>query len=184
MAAIQEPSTVDEFRRVAHAFLAGSRLEEGSTAFVVASTVGLRRIQGIYPSVDAAQSAAGDEVDARLGWTREEEHNRVIYPVRVPRSAFPNWVIVMEHPSWTDPVCVAPAPRFRPGTRTFDQIRSAEVRVTWNDDTTTTYELSPDTDAVFITRGAAEMFAYPHYAATFGHAYAEALRDQLMKYIP
>ena len=61
-----------------------------------------------------------------------------------------------------------------------DQITAMELHI-HTGDREFVYDVRKETDAIFITRGAAEMFLYPHYAAVFGHEYVERARQLLVQ---
>ena len=63
---VTTPTTIAEFRRLANAFLTGSRFPAGTTVYVVASTAGTRPIQAI---VNASSDTAYDDVQAALAVT-------------------------------------------------------------------------------------------------------------------
>lgn len=177
MATYKEPESVQEYLRLAHAFLAGSRFPPGRTVFVVAANVApLRRVQGIYATADEAETVADGPVDLRLGWSQAERDNRVIYQMVVPDLGYTNDVVMIEHPSWTEWSRCDLLDGARPR---FDQITEMELRIT-SGTRTTRYAVSRDADAIFITRGAVELFLSPHHTAVFGRTYAEAARESML----
>ena len=184
MATHKTPESVHEYLRIAHAFMAGSRFAPGSTVFVVASTQApLYRVQGVFANVSEADAAADGPVPGpHSPWSREEAASRVVYEVAVPRLWFTNEVDMIEHPSWTEwPCCEARFAIRSPNDRPrFDQITAMELHI-HTGDREFVYDVRKETDAIFITRGAAEMFLYPHYAAVFGHEYVERARQLLVQ---
>ena len=186
MPAPRKPETIPEFRRLAHAFLGGSRFASGSTVYVVMSTTApLYRVQGIYETQAEAESVISHHVDPRLGWAKAEEDGRAVYDVTVPHLPFSNDVLVITKDEWTGEQCALPTPPIRSADDRppFREIESMELRINWSG-RTTTYAIPATSIAVFITRGAAEMFLYPHYADTYGHEYAETLRAAITRMDP
>ena len=62
-----------------------------------------------------------------------------------------------------------------------NEITKLQLRVEWVHDRrayASAWDFSPDTMAIFLTRGAAEMFLYPHDEAFFGYAHEDALRER------
>jgi hypothetical protein len=184
MITITSPTTVPEFRRLANAFLSGSRFPSGTQVYVVASTRGLRPINKIIP-VDSptaeadVQAALADT--APVGFSNDEERgNQVTYRVTVPDVSRLNQILIGPHGATgclrvrrragSDPM---------PGDAVLGNIASTSLHITWNDDTTTIYDFPPETDAVAFTRGAVELFGFPVYQAIYGDDYVQQLKDSL-----
>lgn len=63
------------------------------------------------------------------------------------------------------------------------QVRRMSLEVTWDQagtERTTYYDFEMGTDAIFLTESASEVFLFPKYHATYGPAYVQALRTQLL----
>jgi hypothetical protein len=169
------PSTIAEYRRLAHAFLVGCKLPAGSPAYVVMSSAPpLYRVQGIYPTQAAAEAAVAQPSPAGFTWTATELSARNIYQTTVPDLSRANQLVIMEEGDSTESNNRNASPEPDAATRDllrYENIRAMELRITVND-TVVTFPLSPETTALFITRGAAETFLFSHYFAYFGPEYA------------
>jgi hypothetical protein len=56
-----------------------------------------------------------------------------------------------------------------------------EVRIKWTGERgVTVYEMGENGDAIFLTRGAIEMFAFPAYASAYGDDYIALLKKKLV----
>src|SRR5918992_4090165 len=76
---LRQPSGIDEWRRVVHALQAGTSIT-GQEAYLVASTVPpLYRVQGVVGSEAEARRLAASDVEAALGWSKQERNQRVIW---------------------------------------------------------------------------------------------------------
>jgi hypothetical protein len=180
MPAPRNPETVPEFRRIAHAFLAGSQYPPGTTVYLVMSTVApMHRIRGVFGELRIAEQVLQDSVPRELRWTADEAKNRVIITAVVPGdSAEFNRVLIICKDEWTGESFATSDPIVRPGDRRSDQIERMELVVTYASGPVR-YAIPKHAAAVFITRGAAEMFLLPHSLDTFGHEYERTLRGWL-----
>jgi hypothetical protein len=183
MPTIKQPTTIPEFRRLANAFLTGSRYPSGSEVYIVMSTRGLRPINQVIP-VDSKDSEAA--IDAALkdpspaGFTDEERGEQVVYRVTVPDVTRLNHILVGPH-GWSGCRFLkhrhnADAP---PEGASLERIKSTSLHITWDNGKTSVYDFPPETDAIGLTRGAAELFALTVYQATYGDDYVRAFRARL-----
>ena len=171
----RKPQTVDEYRRIAHAFLAGSRYPTSSTVYAVMSTVPpLYRIQGVYPTVDEAEAVRAQPVPRTLGWSDAEAAAREIIEAVVPDKKDFDRVLMIAKDEWTGET-LAYADAINPGESRSSEIESMELVVNYGT-RQARYPLGRQVIAIFVTRGAAEMFLFPHVLDTFGHEYEAALR--------
>jgi hypothetical protein len=185
MIEITQPTTVPEFRRLANAFLTGSRFPAGTQVYVVASTRGLRPINRI---IAADSPTAEDDVaaaladQAPLGFSQEERRNQVTYLVTVPDVnrlnrffCIPHGMTGYKHVRHRRDSAAPPA------EAVLGQIKSLSLHVTWPDDTTTVYDLPEATDAISLTRGALELFAFSVYEAMYGDDYVQRFKSVMDK---
>lgn len=180
---IKTPTTIEEFRRLANAFITGAPFPAGRTVYVVASTAGLRPIQVM---IDAKSSRAAEDVAAALavrtppGFTNDEAAHRVVYELDVPET---DDLSDIEWP----PICHGLTYLFEarvsgqvpvPTDATLGDVDQIELRITWKEKSVppSACVLPPTTDAVFLTRGALEAFAYPFYGTTYGTRYLDEIK--------
>jgi acetylornithine deacetylase/succinyl-diaminopimelate desuccinylase-like protein len=180
---IKTPTTIEEFRRLANAFITGAPFPAGRTVYVVASTAGLRPIQVM---IDAKSSRAAEDVAAALavrtppGFTNDEAAHRVVYELDVPET---DDLSDIEWP----PICHGLTYLFEarvsgqvpvPTDATLGDVDRIELRITWKEKSVppSACVLPPTTDAVFLTRGALEAFADPFYGATYGTRYLDEIK--------
>jgi hypothetical protein len=170
------PKSVPEYRRIAHAFLAGSRYPAGSTVYAVMSTVApLYRIQGVFPTYDAAEAVRLAPVPRELGWSDAEAAAREIIEATVPETRNLDGVVVITKDEWTGETLASADAAINPGEMRSAQIESMELVVNYSAGQVR-YPIGNQVIAIFVTRGAAEMFLFPHVLDTFGHEYEKALR--------
>jgi hypothetical protein len=173
------PKSVPEYRRIAHAFLAGSRYPAGSNVYSVMSTVApLYRIQGVFPSLREAESVLAAPVPPELGWSEAEAAAREIIEATVPETRNLDGVVVITKDEWTGETLGIPDASVYPGEIRSGQIESMELVINSRGGRVR-YAIGPQVIAIFVTRGAAEMFLFPHVLDTFGHEYEKALRGWL-----
>ena len=180
---IKTPTTIEEFRRLANAFITGAPFPAGRRVYVVASTAGLRPIQVM---IDAKSSRAAEDVAAALavrnppGFTTDEAANRVVYELDVPDTAG------LSDIEWP-PIChgmtylfeaQASGPLLLRTKATLGDVEQIELRITWKERSVppSVCVLPATSDAAFLTRGALEAFAYPFYGATYGTRYLDELK--------
>jgi hypothetical protein len=181
---LRQPSGIDEWRRVVHALQAGTSIT-GQEAYLVASTVPpLYRVQGVVGSEAEARRLAASDVEAALGWSKQERNQRVIWgPIQLPDPGPKIRIEPCDHPYWTE--MWRPPPN-RPPARVADpvlgEVTRIELRIEWRRgevEDGATWVMAPGTDAIFLTRGALETFAYPHLQAVFGNDYVRELHSRL-----
>ena len=178
------PNTVDEWLRIAHALRWGAHVSSRSVYIVMSNVAPLYQIQGVTATLEAAQTLIGRDVSSLSRWTRAESAGRQIYgPIALPEAWFDNTFGPIGKPWYTGTQLgeeIAPPGGGRPPEPPEpNEITRCQLRVDWMHDRrpySGTWDFSPDTMAIFLTRGAAEMFLYPHYEAFFGYAHEEALR--------
>ena len=175
----RKPQTVPEYRRIAHAFLAGSQYPAGSKVYVIMSTVApLYRVQGVFASLREAEAVLASAVPRELGWTEAEAAAREIIEADVPETRDFDRVWVLTKDEWTGESFAMSDPVVYPGDRRSSEIESMELVVTYKSGRVR-YPMGKQVAAIFITRGATEMFLLPHAMDTFGHEYEAALRGWL-----
>lgn len=173
------PTSIEEYRRLANAFLTGSRFPAGTVVYVIASTAGTRPIQDV---IWVSSPTANQEVATALensspsGFTPGEASARVTYRVTVPAvDRLSKMRVVLHGSTGSDLAPVLPAGAALaapPEGASLGDIASAELHITWtNGRGTSAYRLDPRTDAVFLTRGAFELFALTVYQAMYGSDY-------------
>jgi hypothetical protein len=172
------PNTMDEYRRFGHAFLAGSRFAPNTTVYAVATTVGRRKIQDLFESESAALTALNYPPPQDAGFSEEEANARVVYQLVVPGPGRLSEWDPIGHPLTYLFRCSRDSVSPPSGAKLADVV-SVQVQVTWANDTTTTYTLPKHCDAVFLTRGAVELFAHPAYSAAYGVDYASGMLEEL-----
>jgi hypothetical protein len=178
------PTKVDEWLRIAHA-LRWRPLAAKQQVFIVMSTVApLFQIQGVTAKLEDAQKLIARDVPDFARWTRDEIANRKIYgPIEMSETWFTDVFAPIGKPWYTGTHLgdeIAPPGGGRPPEPPEpNEITKVQLRVEWTHDRrpyTSTWEFSADTMAIFLTRGAAEMFLYPHDEAFFGYAHEDNLR--------
>jgi hypothetical protein len=183
---VRVPTTIEEYRRLGHAFLAGSKHPAKDCVWVVASTwPPFHRVQQVCATEAEAEAILAAPVDPRLGWSDAEAERRVIYKVchEKPKDATATYQrqaldeIDPTGHGMTEPADLPIIAGVSDDGRIFADVASVELRVNWTDGTSTTYGSVVTPDAIFITRGAFEMFALPAYGAAYGVAYIDALRE-------
>ena len=175
------PTTVDEWLRIAHALRWGAHVS-GTSVYIVMSTVApLYQIQGITTKLDDAQTLIASEVSRFARWTRDEIANRKIYgPVAVPETSYEDAFMPLGKGWYTGTYMAEEIIQPSGGLPPLpNEVTKVQLRLEWTHDRrpyTGTWEFLPETMAIFFTRGAAEMFLYPHDQAFFGYAHEDALR--------
>jgi hypothetical protein len=183
MIEITQPTTVPEFRRLANAFLTGSRFPAGMRVYVVASTRGLRPINKII-AVDSPTAerdvAAALAHEAPVGFSAEERAYQVTYLVTVPDVTRLNRILIAPHgATGCKRVRRRKETARHPDHAVLGNIKSSSLHITWNDDTTTIYDFPPEVDAVAFTRGAVELFGFSVYQAMYGDDYIHQLKKSI-----
>ena len=175
---ITQPMTIAEMRRLATAFLSGSRFAAGTQVYVVMSRAGLMPILLIVP---VSSPTADDDVAAALGSPANQAANDLAtYQVAVPptvtaHSVFnpgthgPTYFTLVERTGGSAP----------PAGAKLGDIKSSALHVTWTDDSTSIYNLDDKTDAVVYTRGAMELFAFTLYQAIYGSDYRDLFKASI-----
>jgi hypothetical protein len=202
------PRTADECRRVAHVFFAGA-YEPGKRYYIIASARYPHHVYAVYPAgaerptvraaeedrlvefgpieasdppFSSASDAGEDSEDAE-----DSEEARVPDEIRVvehdggitePQGGGDDDDRDGDHDDERD----ADKREDSRGRPRMSEVKRTELRVEWTRGRTTywrSWRLSRTADAVFLTRGAMEMFFYPHYAAAFGHRYTLELRRSM-----
>jgi hypothetical protein len=170
------PQSVPEYRRIAHAFLAGSRYPAGSTVYAVMSALApLFRIQGVFPSLREAETVLAAPVPRELGWSDAEAAAREIIEATVPETRNLDGVVVITKDEWTGETLASADAAINPGEMRSAQIESMELVINYGA-RQARYAIGKQVIAIFVTRGAAEMFLFPHVLDTFGHEYETTLR--------
>jgi len=174
---LRTPTTIMEFRRLGHAFLAGSKFKKGDVVYVVASTTEpLRRIQETFATLAEAEDAIRRGVQPARGWSPAEARSRVIYQVTVPDADELSQLVIGDH-EYTD-LDGDDVRMFR--SKTLGDIASVEVHVTLKTGECEVFRPSGVPDAIFISRGAYELFVFPAYQSAFGPKYVQALRKVVL----
>jgi hypothetical protein len=181
---IKTPTTIEEFRRLANAFITGAPFPAGRTVYVVASTAGLRPIQVM---IDAKSSRAAEHVAAALavrnppGFTKDEAKVRVVYELDVPQ--IDDLSDILDPPichgmTYLLDALAADGCEPIPTDATLGEVDQIELRITWKKKSVppSACVLPPTTDAVFLTQGALEAFAYPFYGTTYGTRYLDEIK--------
>ena len=175
MSTVRTPSSIEEYRRIAHAFLVGCRFPAGTKVFVVMSNVApLYRVQGMYASEAEAHAAVTSHKPRGFTWTSIELESRTIYQCEVPELGNANKICMLDEGSMTESGN-ADADK-APDQATLDalslpNVQKIQVAITVHD-TVVTYTLPNDTTAIFVTQGAADAFLFSQYYAYFGPEYA------------
>jgi hypothetical protein len=173
MAKSRPPSTIGEYRRIAHAFLVGCKLPAGSKAYVVMSTdPPLYRVQGIYGSLVEADTALKALELPGFAWTKGERDAREIIECVVPNMSDANQLKVRDEGYSTESQIRLPDNQSAvpPGDLTFENIEQVQLNLTVKG-TVVTYTFPECTTAIFLTQGAADAFLFSQYHAYFGHDY-------------
>lgn len=181
---IRTPTTIEEFRRLSNAFITGAPFPAGRTVYVIASTAGLRPIQVM---IDAKSSPAAEDVAAALavrhppGFTNNEAAHRVVYELDVPQTD--DLSDILDPPpchgmTYLVDALVAGGGVRIPTNAALGDVDKIELRITWKKKSAppSAYILPPTTDAVFLTQGALEAFAYPFYGTTYGTRYLDEIK--------
>jgi hypothetical protein len=172
----RKPQTIPEYRRLAHAFLAGSRYPAGSTVYVIMSILApLYRVQGVFSGLRETEAVLAAPVPRELGWTEAEAAARQIIEADVPETPDFDRVSILGKDEWTGETLAVSDPGY-PGERRSRDIESMELVINYTKGSVR-YAIGKQVAAIFITRGAAEMFLLPHALDTFGHVYEAALRS-------
>jgi hypothetical protein len=183
----RQPETVDEHRRVAHVFFGGA-FAAGEEFDILVSSEPPHRVFAVRPSSEEAWKRP---LGARTGvvW---------LGPIVSPGAPFPSEDDPgrVMRPCFHDP---ATEPEVdddgreeddddnnktedRRGAPRVNEITKAELRLEWTQRGRTfyrTWRIRKAFDAIFLTRGAMEMFFYPHYEASFGRTYTQQLRERI-----
>ncbi|HEV8233992.1 MAG TPA: hypothetical protein VGP84_05315 [Gemmatimonadaceae bacterium] len=175
------PTTVDEWLRIAHALRWGAHVSGTSVYIVMSNVAPLYQIQGITTKLEDAQKLIRTEVSRLALWTRDEIDNRKLYgPIAVPETSYDNAFVPIGKGWYTGSYLaeeiIQPSGGKPPAP---NEITKVQMRVEWTHEGrkyTGTWEFFPETMAIFLTRGAAEMFLYPHDEAFFGYEHEDALR--------
>jgi hypothetical protein len=179
------PRTVDEWLRVAHALRWGAHVKDGPVYVVMSDTAPLYQVQGVTTSLADARALLRQDILPDAGWEPPEVTSRRIFgPIELPETWFTNSFAPIGKPFYTGTQIGAELPLAPGGTSQLPapyEVTRCQLRVDWEHDGTTysrTWNFSPDTMAIFLTRGSAEMFLYPHYQAFFGYDYEGELRTR------
>ena len=175
------PTTVGEWLRIAHALRWGAHVSGTSVYIVMSSVAPLYQIQGITTKLEDAQKLIRTEVSRLALWTRDEIDNRKLYgPIAVPATSYDNAFFPLGKGWYTGSYLaeeiIQPSGAEPPEP---NEITKVQMRLEWTHQGrpyTGTWEFFPETMAIFLTRGAAEMFLYPHDEAFFGYEHEDALR--------
>ena len=176
-----------EQMRVDDCFVSGAY--EAGTYFVVFSrNPVLYHVLGVWPQAEEQQAVnamnAADLGDEQ-NWTAADKA-AVVYTqadyagMRLgPAPAFAiSTMFVVEHPCWTEQSVAlfskASAAALQRGLA-LKEVESIELRIRIKHGADLRYELGPKTDAIFLTPGAWNIFAAPHYRQKFGQPYVDAL---------
>ena len=173
MAKSRPPSTIAEYRRIAHAFLVGCKLPAGSKAYVVMSTEPpLYRVQGIYGSLEEADKALKARALPGFAWTPGEKGSREIIECVVPDMSDANKLTVRVEGYTTEANITSPDNQSAvpPDALKFENIEKVQLNITIKG-TVVTYTFPGCVTAIFLTQGAADAFLFSQYHAYFGHDY-------------
>jgi hypothetical protein len=177
------PRNVDEWLRVAHALRWGSHVDADSVYIVMSTVPPLYQIQGIRASLQDARALLDQSIADEMNWSTAERDARQIFgPVEVPELSFENSFALVGKPWYTgsyfiDDIGIGTGSP--PGLPKPNEITGCRLTIDWThggEPYSRYWNLSPDTMAIFLTRGAAEMFLYPHDQAFFGHEHEQELR--------
>lgn len=179
--------SVELLLRMAHALRFGRRPAAGAEAsvqevYVVASTARPFRVQAIG-TLQAARDALADRPG---GWSHDEiDARRIFGPFPPPSAENDAWKFV-GHPWMTDPPKhphPPHPPHPHPQPSHLSQVSGMSLRVRWKDGSgaarDTEFPLDPNTDAVFLTRSAIELFLIPAYFTFYGEWYVKLVRELL-----
>ena len=177
------PRTVDEWHRIAHALRWGAHVPAGPVYVVMSTIPPLYQIQGISTGLTAARELFARDVDSEMHWTGEEVEARQIFgPIELPTLSYENTVSIIGKAWYTGSWLASglgvggTTPSAPP---TPDEITAFRITIDWTHDGhsySRRWDLPRETMAVFLTRGAAEMFLYPHSESYFGRSYEDELR--------
>lgn len=170
------PTTTEGWLRAIHAVRNGA---PGTEAWIVAANLPpLYRVQAVVTSRGQAEQLL--HVDSPLDWTSEEAAARTIWgPITCSSFQVLDIFDPLPHNCWTEsptnPTLRSAALEAEVHIRDVSNIRLV-VSIGGEDQT---YSFSKDTDAIFLTRGAREMFLYPQYGAFFGIKYMKDLMARI-----
>lgn len=166
------PTTTQGWLRAIHAVRNGT---PSSEAWIVASSIHpLYRVQKVVTSRGEAERLL--TTDAPSDWTSDEAASRTIWgPITCSSFQALDVFDPLPHNCWTESLT---APSLRSTARSaaisIRDVSNIRLVVSING-VDQTYAFNEDTDAIFLTRGAREMFLYPQYGAFFGTEYLTAL---------
>lgn len=193
---------------VLHALTFGSPVEPGGHAYVIMSLVPDYLVQGTFDSQAMAERIMSGKPNAQdrangwtnetiatslLGWTVEQEEGRDVVHTIVRKSEIgPSFLSLSEiiptaHPDWTNcaPAEIAKKRRGKQKDVSIRDVTRVRVTITLRKGKgekrarTLSATLGPRVDAVFLTRGAHELFVFPAYERAFGTEYVKKLRVRL-----
>jgi hypothetical protein len=178
----------DEQARIDDCFVSGA-FAAGTYFVVFSRNPDLYHILGVYPVEDDAVRALAAGPAASLKWTARDKA-AIKYTSATARAASTvvstpftaNSLFAVAHPCWTESsICEltagASALRRHPSQ---DDITEIELRIKVKGSRTTiVYTVDPKADAIFLTQGAWDLFAAPHYRAAFGNKFLAAMRQYL-----
>lgn len=166
------PTTTEGWLRAIHAVRNGA---PGTEAWIVAADVPpLYRVQQVVTSRGAAEQVLN--TNAPQDWNPDEMAARVIWgPITCSAVQLMDVFDPFPHNEWTE--CPT-NPTLRSAARSapmhIREVSDIRLVVSYRG-VDKTYTFPEGTDAIFLTRGAREMFLYPQYGAFFGVEYMTAL---------
>ena len=177
------PTSVDQWLRIAHALRWGAHVTGRSVYIVMSNVPPLYQIHGVTTKLDDAQKLIASDVSKLARWTSQEIANRKIYgPIDVPDTTYENAFIPIGKGWYTGSYMAEEIIQPSSGKPPLpNEITKVELRAEWTHQGrsyTGTWGFFPETMAIFLTRGAAEMFLYPHDEAFFGYAHEDTLRQR------
>lgn len=175
---IKTPTTIEEFRRLANAFLTGSAFPAGTSVYVIASTAGIRPIQGIVAASDPDKVSKCLDDHEPHGFRDDEADCRVVYQVTVPEIHPLSEVDPTGHVDTGEEDGILRGHTAEPPEHaTLGDIDRVELHVNWTRGRgKSVYDFRPHTDAILITRGAREALMYPFYGSIYGDAHVQRLK--------
>lgn len=170
------PSTTEGWLRAIHAVRNGA---PGTEAWIVVANVPpLYRVQGVVTSRGLAEQLLNGPPPQ--DWATDEASSRVIWgPITCSALHVMDVFDPLPHNCWTESP-TAPTLRNNARSEAINLLDVSNIRlVVSHGGVDTTYTFPDATDAIFLTRGAREMFLYPQYGAFFGIEYMKALMARI-----
>ncbi len=170
------PSTTEGWLRAIHAVRNGA---PGTEAWiVVADAPPLYRVQAVVTSRAAAEQVLTQQTPQ--DWSADEMAGRVIWgPITCSAYQVMDVFDPLPHNCWTESP-TSPMLRNSARSQAINLLDVSNIRLVVSiNGVDKTYTFPNATDAIFLTRGAREMFLYPQYGAFFGTEYMKALIERI-----